>query len=501
MADLILAIDQGTTGTTALVLDTAATVLGRATVAVPQHFPKPGEVEHDGEEIWSTVVAAVAGALAASGRTGAEVRAVGLTNQRETTLIWDRATGRPVHRAIVWQDRRTAPECEALRARGVEALVYERAGLLLDPYFSGTKIGWLLDHVDGARARAARGELAFGTIDTWLVHKLSGGAHVTDVSNASRTLLLSLESLAWDDELLAALDVPRALLPEVVPSAGIVARTKGVPGLPDGVPIAGIAGDQQAALFGQGCFRPGDVKCTYGTGAFVLMNVGSKPRASKHRLLSTVAWKIPGEVAYALEGSAFIAGAAVQWLRDGLGIIRDSSEIEALARSVPDSGEVVFVPALTGLGAPHWAPHARGLIAGIGRDTTRAHLARATLEGIALEIADLVTAMSADAAAPIASMRVDGGASANDLLMQTQSDVTGTSVLRPRVLETTALGAGMLAALGAGLVASRDDIAGALPAEREFRPGAMPRAAVVALQAKWKSAVARALLGTGQVAR
>ncbi|MDB4930063.1 MAG: glpK [Myxococcaceae bacterium] len=497
MAETILAIDQGTTGTTALLLDTRARVLGRATVAVPQHFPRAGEVEHDAGEIWSTVVEAIAGALKQSNRSGAEVRAIGITNQRETTLLWNRATGVPLHRAIVWQDRRTAPECDALRARGVEPLVYERAGLLLDPYFSGTKIAWLLDHVDGARAAATRGEVAFGTIDTWLVHKLTGGAHVTDVSNASRTMLLGLKSLAWDDELLGALGVPRAVLPEVVSSAGVVGTTRNVPGLPDGIPIAGIAGDQQAALFGQGCFRVGDVKCTYGTGAFVLMNVGPAPLASKHRLLTTVAWRIPGEVAYALEGSAFIAGAAVQWLRDGLGIIRDSSEIEALAAEVDDAGEVVFVPALTGLGAPYWAPRARGLISGLGRDTTRAHLARAALEGIALEIADLVAAMSADAGAPIASMRVDGGASANGLLMQTQADVTGTSVVRPRVLETTALGAGMLAALGAGLVGSRDDIAGALPVERSFAPGKMSEERVATLRSRWKTAVARCLLEQG----
>lgn len=497
MSDTILAIDQGTTGTTALLLDTRARVLGRATVPVPQHFPRPGMVEHDAEEIWATVVEAIAGALAQSNRLGAEVRAIGITNQRETTLLWHRATGAPIHRAIVWQDRRTAPECDALRARGVEGLVYERAGLLLDPYFSGTKIAWLLDHVAGARAQAQRGDLAFGTVDTWLVHKLTGGAHVTDVSNASRTMLLGLKSLAWDDELLGAFDVPRAVLPEVVSSAGVVGKTRGVPGLPDGIPIAGIAGDQQAALFGQGCFRVGDVKCTYGTGAFVLMNVGATPLASKHRLLTTVGWRIPGEVVYALEGSAFIAGAAVQWLRDGLGIIRDSAEIEGLAGEVDDAGEVVFVPALTGLGAPHWAPRARGLIAGLGRDTTRSHLARAALEGIAMEIADLVAAMSADAGAPIASMRVDGGASANGLLMQIQADVTGTSVVRPRVLETTALGAGMLAALGAGLVGSRDDIAGALPVERSFAPGTMSDERVAALRSRWKTAVARALLEQG----
>ncbi|MEZ4391200.1 MAG: glycerol kinase GlpK [Polyangiales bacterium] len=493
MSEFILAIDQGTTGTTVLVLDRRAQVLGRATVAVPQHFPGPGLVEHDGHEIWSTVVEAVRGALERAKITGDAVAAIGITNQRETTLLWDRATGEPLHRAIVWQDRRTADRCDALRAAGVEDLVYRRAGLLLDPYFSGTKIGWLLDHVDGARARARDGAVAFGTIDSWLISKLTGGLHVTDVTNASRTMLLDLASLSWSDELLAALDVPRAMLPEVVASAGVVGHTRGVPGLPDGVPIAGIAGDQQAALFGQGCFRPGDVKCTYGTGAFVLMNVGPAPVASTHRLLSTVGWKIPGEVAYALEGSAFIAGAAVQWLRDGLGLIGSAAEIEALARSVPDAGEVVFVPSLTGLGAPHWAPHARGLISGIGRDTTRAHLARATLEGIALEIADLVSAMSADAGAPIASMRVDGGASANDLLLQVQADLSRAEVVRPKVLETTALGAGMLAALGVGLLGSRDEVAGTLPVDRSFVP-MMDELRLGELQARWRAAVRRALI-------
>jgi glycerol kinase len=492
-ASHILAIDQGTTGTTVMVISTRAEVLGRATVEVPQHFPRAGWVEHDGEEIWTGVLAAIRGALANARVDGGAIAAIGITNQRETTLLWDRKTGVPIHRAIVWQDRRTAPECEQLRARGAETLVYERAGLLIDPYFSGTKIAWLLDHVDGARARAGRGELAFGTIDAWLVHKLTGGApHATDVSNASRTMLMDLRTLRWDDALLDAVGVPREVLPEIVGSAEIVGRTRGIPGLPDDVPIAGIAGDQQAALFGQGCFARGDVKCTYGTGAFVLMNVGSEPTPSRHRLLTTVAWKIPGEVTYALEGSAFIAGAAVQWLRDGLGIIASAGEIEALARSVPSSGEVVFVPALTGLGAPHWAPDARGMITGLGRDTTRAHLARATLEGIALSIADLVEAMGSDAGAPLASLRVDGGAAANDLLMELQARLLRARVLRPRVVETTALGAGMLAALGAGVVPSRDAIAGALPIEKEFAPAGDP-AEMDALRARWRAALARVL--------
>ena len=492
MAEYVLSIDQGTTGTTVLVLDRAAAVKGRATVAVPQHFPSAGQVEHDAEEIWSGVVEAIAGALSNAGVEGRDIGAIGITNQPETTVLWDRATGRPVHRAIVWQDRRTADDCAALRDAGLEALVVERSGLLIDPYFAGTKVRWLLKNVEGARARAEKGELAFGTIDAWLVHKLTGGAHLTDVTNASRTMLMGLSSLAWDDELLAALDVPKRLLPEIAPSAGEVGRTKGVPGLPDGVPIAGIAGDQQAALFGQCCFAVGDVKCTYGTGAFVLMNVGARPKPSKHRLLSTVAWKIPGETAYALEGSAFVAGAVVQWLRDALGVIKTSADIEGLARSVPDAGEVVFVPALTGLGAPHWAPDARGLITGIGRDTTLGHIARAALDGIALEVADLVDAMAADAGASLATMKADGGASANDLLLQVQADVSGARVQRPKVVETTAIGAGMLALIGAGMASSREELAGSLVPDREFAPSG--GAWVAALRGRWREAVARALL-------
>ncbi len=489
----ILAIDQGTTGTTVLVLNPRAEVVGRASVEVPQHFPRAGEVEHDAEQIWKGVVETIGRAIESAKIAASSIGAIGITNQRETTLLWDRRTGVPIHRAIVWQDRRTAPECDALRARNVEPLVFERAGLLLDPYFSGTKVKWLLDHVGNARTRARNGELAFGTIDTWVIHKLTNGEkHVTDATNASRTMLMNLRTVAWDDTLLEALDVPRAILPEIVGSAEVVGHTKGVPGLPDGIPIAGIAGDQQAALFGQACYRPGDVKCTYGTGAFVLMNVGTQPVPSRHRLLTTVAWKLKNETAYALEGSSFIAGAAVQWLRDGLGIVKNASEIEALARTVTDSGELVFVPALTGLGAPHWAPHARGMITGIGRDTTAAHLARATLEGIALSIADLVDAMGADAGAKVASMRVDGGAAANDLLMEIQATLVNATVVRPRVVETTALGAGMLAALGAGIIATRDEIAGRIPVEREFAPA--PAASLGDLRKRWNAATQRVLL-------
>lgn len=494
MSEIILALDQGTTSTTVLALDAATfEVKGRKTVEVPQHFPAAGQVEHDAEEIWSGVLMAIRGALdeTALREAPSRVRAIGITNQRETTVLWDRRTGKPVHRAIVWQDRRTSPLCNRLREQGVEPLVFDKAGLLLDPYFSGTKLRWILDHVPDARVRAERGELAFGTVDSWLVHKLSGGAaHVTDVTNASRTLMMDLKTLAWDDALLGALGVPAQVLPTIVASAEVVAHTRGVEGLPDGVPIAGIAGDQQAALFGQGCVAKGDVKCTYGTGAFVLMNIGAEPVPSRHRLLTTVAWKIPGQTAYALEGSSFIAGAAVQWLRDGLGIIKSASEVEALARSVRDSGECVFVPALTGLGAPHWAPEARGLITGIGRDTTAAHLARATLEGVALSIADLVEAMGRDAGSPVASMKVDGGASSNDLLMEIQAALVRAKVVRPKVVETTALGAGLLAALGSGLARDLDSLP-KLPVDRVF-DGANA-GDVEPLRARWKKAIERAL--------
>jgi glycerol kinase len=494
MSEIILALDQGTTGTTVLALDAGTfEVRGRWTVEVPQHFPGPGQVEHDPEDLWSGAQTAIRRALEATGLSdaGARVRAIGITNQRETTVLWDRRTGRAVHRAIVWQDRRTAPMCQRLREQGVEPLVFDKAGLLLDPYFSGTKLRWLLDHVPDAAVRAERGELAFGTVDAWMIHRLTGGAeHVTDVTNASRTLLMDLRTLAWDDALCGALGIPSGVLPRIAASAEVVGYTRGVEGLPDGVPIAGIAGDQQAALFGQGCFARGDVKCTYGTGAFALMNVGPSPIPSRHRLLTTVAWKIPGEVAYALEGSSFIAGAAVQWLRDGLGIIRSAGEIEALARSVEGSGECVFVPALTGLGAPHWAPDARGLITGIGRDTTRAHLARATLEGIALSIADLLDAMGRDAGAPVGTMKVDGGASANDLLMEIQAALVGATVVRPRVVETTALGAGLLAALGVGLAKDRGSLP-TLPVDRTFDGRGVSE--VGPLRARWRVAVRRAL--------
>jgi glycerol kinase len=488
----LLAIDQGTTGSTVLVVGTDGRVLGRKTYDFPQHFPQAGWVEHDVEEIWKSVVDAIVGAYAAAGVQPSECTGIGITNQRETTVVWERATGRAIHRAIVWQDRRTSERCRALKAEGHEALFRERAGLVLDPYFSGTKVEWLLDHVSGARARAEKGELAFGTIDSFLVNRLSGGTvHVTDTSNASRTLLFDLHRLAWDPELAAILRVPMQVLPEVRGSSEIVARTKGVPGLPDGIPVAGIAGDQQAALFGQTCFAPGDAKCTYGTGAFLLVNTGEKPTPSKNGLLTTVAWTRNGKTAYALEGSSFIAGAAVQWLRDGLGIIRRSADVEELARKVDSSDGVVFVPALTGLGAPHWDPDARGLLCGLTRGTTAAHIARATLEGVALSVADLGRAMEADMGTRITALRVDGGASENTLLMQFQADVLELSIDRPANVETTALGAAYLAGLAVGVYADLDAVKKAHRIARTFVPQ-MQDAERRAHLSRWNNAVGRA---------
>ncbi len=487
--EVVLAIDQGTTGTTALLLDHEVRVVAAHNVEFPNHYPEPGHVEHDTDEIWASVEAAVRGALERAGE-GVRVVAVGITNQRETSLFWDRATGRPIHRALVWQDRRTADRCAELKAAGHEELVRARTGLVLDPYFSGTKAAWLLDHVPGARARAEAGELAFGTIDTWLAWKLCG-AHATDPSNASRTLMFDIHRLAWDDELLDLLGVPAAVLPRVADNAEVLGHTRGLGFLPDGIPVAGMAGDQQAALFGQACFAEGMAKCTYGTGAFVLLNTGATPVASHAGLLTTVGWRLDGRVTYALEGSAFIAGAAVQWLRDGLGIIGSAAEVEALARQVPDSGGVVFVPALAGLGAPHWRPEARGLLAGITGGTTRAHVARAVLEGVALQVGDILRAMAEDAGRPLAELRVDGGAARNDLLMQFQADVLGVGCVRPRVLETTALGAAFLAGLGAGFWDSPDAIARAWSEDRRFDP-AMPAERVEAHLAAWRAAVAKA---------
>ncbi len=487
----VIAIDQGTTGTTVFVLDEQLRLLGRGYREFTQHFPQPGWVEHDPEEIWTSVTGALGDALAACKGGAGDIAAIGITNQRETAVLWDRASGRPVHKAIVWQDRRTSETCAALKAAGHGDRVRALAGLTIDPYFSATKVAWMLDHA-GLRGRAEAGELAFGTVDSYLLHRLTGGAvHATDVSNASRTLVFDLQRLDWSDELLALFRVPRAVLPSVAPSAGVFGHTRGLPGVPDGVPIAGIAGDQQSALFGQACFEPGDAKCTYGTGAFILMNTGAEPVASRSGLLTTVAWKIPGELAYALEGSAFIAGAAVQWLRDGLGFFSSAAEVEGLATSVPDSGGVVVVPAFTGLGAPHWRPEARGVITGLTRGTTRGHIARATLEGIALQNVDILRAMERDSSRRLRVLKVDGGAAANDLLMQFQSDVLGVEISRPEMVETTALGAAFLAGLGAGVWTSKDAIAATWREQRRFRPTA-DRAAVDAHLARWADAVAKA---------
>ncbi len=486
----ILALDQGTTSSRALVFDHDGNVRGVAQKEFRQIFPQPGLVEHDPGEIWASQLGVAVEAIARAGVTAADIAAIGITNQRETTIVWDRRTGKPIHNAIVWQDRRTAAECDRLKAEGYEPLVRSRTGLVLDAYFSGTKLAWLLDHVPGARARAEAGELAFGTVDSWLVWHLTGGErHLTDASNASRTLLFNIHDGAWDPELLAMLRIPPALLPEVVSSSQVYAQTAGRL-LAAAVPIAGIAGDQQAALFGQLCDRPGMAKNTYGTGCFMLMQTGDRPVASRRNLLTTVACRMGGRTEYALEGSVFVAGAAVQWLRDGLGIIRSSGEVEALAASVADNGGVFLVPAFTGLGAPHWDPYARGALFGLTRGSTAGHIARATLESIAFQTADLLEAMEMDAATPLAELRVDGGATANNLLMQFQADLLGVPVVRPRVRETTALGAAYLAGLAIGYWRDRAEIGRLWQAEHTFTP-TMGREQAAELRSRWSRALER----------
>jgi glycerol kinase len=484
---LLLALDQGTTSSRALVFDQSGTVLGLAQRELRQIYPRPGWVEHDPLEIWQSQLEVARAALAQAGVAAAEIAALGITNQRETVVVWERASGRPIANALVWQDRRTAGACDRLRQDGLEPLFAARTGLRLDPYFSATKLAWLLDHVDGARAQAARGRLAFGTVDSWLLWNLTAGRlHATDLTNASRTLLCALGSGGWDEELLRHLAVPRELLPEIRPSSGFFAATEPAL-LGAAIPISGVAGDQQAALFGQDCTRPGMVKNTYGTGAFLLMNTGHQPVPSASGLLTSPAWQIAGEpTEYALEGSVFIAGAAVQWLRDGLGLLRSAAEVEALAASVPDSGGAVLVPAFTGLGAPHWDPYARGALLGISRGTTAAHLARAALEGIAFQVTDVLGAMAADSGITPEELRVDGGAAANDLLLQLQADLAGITVARPRLLETTAWGAARLAARGVGV-----EGAGEWRPERVFSPALAP-ARAAALRARWHRAVERA---------
>ena len=485
---LVLALDQGTTSSRAILFGRDGTARATAQREFRQIFPQPGWVEHDATEIWASQSGVMHEALAKARAKPGDIVAIGITNQRETTVVWDRATGRPIANAIVWQDRRTAPMCDELRAAGHATTFAAKTGLVLDAYFSGTKLRWLLDNVPGARERAARGELAFGTVDAWLVWNLTAGrVHCTDASNASRTLLFDIHTGDWDDELLRILDVPRSLLPEVVDSSGVCGTTR----IGDrDVPIAGIAGDQQAALFGQACVSPGLAKNTYGTGCFLLLNTGTKAVASRNNLVTTVAWKRDGRIDYALEGSVFIAGAVVQWLRDGLQIVRTAAEIEALAASVPDNGGVYLVPAFAGLGAPHWDAYARGAMFGLTRGSTRAHIARAALEGIAFQSADILDAMQRDAGITLSELRVDGGAAANNLLMQFQADILGVPVVRPQVLETTALGAAYLAGLAVGFWQGTDDIASNVRIDRRCEL-AMTRERAGELRAQWEKAVAR----------
>jgi glycerol kinase len=485
----ILALDEGTTSARALVFDADGAVRAVAQKEFRQSFPQAGWVEHDAEEIWSAQVGVAAEALARAGLAPGDVAALGITNQRETTVIWDRSTGRPIYPAIVWQDRRTAPLCDRLRSDGCEPLVQERTGLLIDAYFSGTKAAWLLDNVPGARRQAEQGRLAFGTIDSWLVWKLTGGTHLTDASNASRTMLFNIHTGQWDVDLMRLLRIPAGLLPEVR-SCSEVYDDVTTAGLAP-IPLAGIAGDQQAALFGQLCVTPGLAKNTYGTGCFLLQCTGDRAVPSHNRLLTTVAWSIDGRTTYALEGSVFIGGAVVQWLRDGLGLIRSADEIEALAASVPDNGGVYLVPAFAGLGAPHWDPYARGALVGLTRGTGKAHVARAALESVAFQVADLLGAMHADAGFPLAELRADGGAARNDLLLQFQADMLGIPVVRPGVTETTGLGAAYLAGLAVGVWKGVADLARHRKVDRRFEPQ-MPRDRANALQARWRGALARA---------
>lgn len=470
MSQYILALDQGTTSSRAIVFDREGNIRSVAQKEFEQIFPRPGWVEHDALEIWSTQSGVAQEAITRAGLRASDIAAIGITNQRETTVVWDRQTGQPIHHAIVWQDRRTAAFCDALRAQGLEATFQQKTGLIIDAYFSGTKVRWILDNVEGARERAERGELAFGTIDAWLVYKLTGGAlHITDATNASRTLLYNIHTGDWDDELLALLDVPRAMLPQVRDSSEVYGETaQGLFG--SRIPIAGIAGDQQAATFGQACLERGMAKNTYGTGCFMLMNTGSDAVPSGNKLLTTVAWQLQGQRTYALEGSVFVAGAVVQWLRDGLGIIRSSSEVEALATSVDSSEGVFLVPAFVGLGAPYWDSYARGTLVGITRGTTRAHIARAALEAIAYQSAELLEAMGQDSGAPLKELRVDGGASNNNLLMQFQADILGVPVVRPKVTETTALGAAYLAGLAVGYWQGTEEITRLWQVDRVFQP-------------------------------
>jgi glycerol kinase len=485
----ILSLDQGTTSSRAILFDHAGSIVSVAQKEFPQIFPKPGWVEHDPRDIWSSQAGVAAEVLTKASVGAADVAAIGITNQRETTIVWDRFTGKPIHNAIVWQDRRTAGVCDRLRARKLDRVIRRKTGLVIDAYFSATKVQWILQNVRGARERAKAGDLAFGTVDTWLIWNLTGGkVHVTDASNASRTMLYDISKGDWDDELLKLFGVPRSMLPEVRSSSEVYGMTN-LLGTP--IPIAGIAGDQQAALFGQACTKPGMAKNTYGTGCFMLMNTGTKRIASKNNLLTTVAWRIGDRTEYALEGSIFIAGAVVQWLRDGLEFFRSAAEVEALAASVSDTGGVYLVPAFAGLGAPHWDQYARGTIVGLTRGTTKAHLALAALEGIVLQVMDVLKAMEADAGIKLKELRVDGGASANDLLMQLQADLLNVPVVRPKVAETTALGAAYLAGLAVGFWKNQADIARQWQVDKRFKP-AMRTAARSKITKGWERALSRA---------
>jgi glycerol kinase len=487
----VLALDQGTTSSRALLFDHDGNVCSVAQREFTQIFPQPGWVEHDPEEIAATQIAVALEALAKVGARPSDVAAIGITNQRETTVVWDRATGKPVCNAIVWQDRRTSSFCQQLKAQGHETLIQQRTGLLIDAYFSGSKISWILENVLSARELADAGRLAFGTVDSWLVWKLTGGrVHITDTSNASRTMLFNLHTGSWDQDLLDLFNIPASMMPAVHSSSEVYGEVTEVPGLND-IQIAGIAGDQQAALFGQRCISPGLTKNTYGTGCFMLQSTGDRAVASKHRLLTTVAWKIGKETHYALEGSVFVGGAVVQWLRDGLGIIRSSSEVEALANSVSDNGGVYFVPAFVGLGAPHWDSYARGAIFGLTRGSNAGHIARAALESIAYQVADLMDAVQTDAGTPLQELRVDGGATANDSLMQFQADILGVPVVRPAMTETTALGAAFLAGLGSGFWKEVRTISDLPREERRFEPR-LPRSNANALRQRWNEAISRA---------
>lgn len=492
MKKYILALDQGTTSSRAIVFDHNGQICSVAQKEFTQYFPKPGWVEHNPNEIWSSEASVIAEAISAIDINGLDIAAIGITNQRETTIVWDIDTEEPIYNAIVWQDRRTAEFCDKLKAQGLVDKIREKTGLIIDAYFSGTKIKWILDNVPGARERAEKGKLRFGNVDSWLIWRLTRGeVHVTDVTNASRTMLFNINTLQWDDDLLKLLDIPRSMMPEVKSSSEVYGHTKTTIFAHE-VPIAGIAGDQQSALFGQMCLTPGSIKNTYGTGCFVMLNIGDKPILSKNNLLTTVAWKIGDKVKYALEGSIYVGGSVVQWLRDGLGFIKSSSEVEELASSVPDSGGVYFVPALTGLAAPYWDQYARGTIVGITRGTTRAHIARAALDGIAFQTYDIAQAMAKDMNAPLTELKVDGGASRNNLLMQFQANLLGIPVVRPKITETTALGAAYLAGLAVGFWKDIDEIKSQWQVERTFEP--VPEGdEIKQAKAGWADAIQRTL--------